>query len=260
VRVCILGNSVAFRIRPPRDPARPDERTYAEWLMQDGHEVLVAAGAGILLTEAFATVDDRVVSWFPDVVILNFGVVELAHRQTPRWLNNRTIVNYYLNDVFARPYEFDTPASRSRLAVWRGLNATARRLNSLLGFKWQWLPHARFLIVLEHTIQVILKETAARVIVLGVAPSSDRVERILGGSVDAFRVANEEMAALATRYADRVKFLSAEEYLGGGSPDLLVPDGVHFSAAGHRAAACAIRSAIGDVAPRARAARADVAS
>lgn len=247
MKVCVLGNSVAFRIRPPRDPSRPDERTYAEWLEQYGHRVRVVATAGVLFSEAFATLDDRVVTWFPDAVVLNFGVVELALRRTPRWLNNRTIVNYYLSDVFSQSYTFETIPARLRMTVWRLLNGVVRRVNERLGVAWQWLPRDRFLEVLDRTVQVVLKETGARVILLGIAPCSDRVERILGGSVDAFREANGAMSALATRYGERVTFLSPEQYLGGGDPDELVPDGVHLSAAGHRAVAHALRRVLSGV-------------
>ena len=92
MRITILGNSVALRMRPPRSD--PGDGTYAEWLSRQGHDVRTVASAGTLLSEAFATLDSDVVATFPDCVIINYGVVEVCYRRTARWINNRTLINY----------------------------------------------------------------------------------------------------------------------------------------------------------------------
>jgi len=235
----VLGNSVALRIRPPREG--PEERTYAEWLRQDGHEVTVVAQAGVLLEEAFATVEDDVIARFPDCVIINHGVVEACARQTIRWLNNRTIRNYYLNAVLGRPYEFDSWSSRLSQLWWRGLNGSARRLAALLGLRWRWTGPDRFLEVLETTVKVILKETSARVVLLGINPTSARIEGQLTGSVEAIRSANASMRELGGRLGARVTFLDPHKCLGDQPAGEAVPDGIHLSATAHRHTAGALR-------------------
>lgn len=242
MRIVVLGNSVAVRIRPPREDSQ--ERTYAEWLRENGHEVSVVAQSGVLLEEAFATLEDAVVTRFPDWVIINHGVVEVCPRQTIRWINNRTIRNYYLNSVLGRPYQYDSPVSRIGHLWWRVLNGGIRRLASLIGLRWRWSSPDRFLRVLEQTIRVILKETGAKVAVLGINPISARVEGQLPGSADAIVAANAAMQGLSGRMGPRVRFLAPDLYLG--DPAVMVPDGIHFSAAAHRRIAETLLSLLAD--------------
>ena len=238
MNVCIFGNSVTLRIRPPRSAA--GEATYAERLRAHGHDVTVVARAGVLLSEAMATLEDDVVTRFPDWVIVNHGVIEVCTRQTVRWINNQTIVNYYLNAGFARPFVFGTPWDRLRSFGWRALNASIRTASGLVGARWQWLPTPLFLRALEKTLDVVLKETAARVIVLGINPCSPRVERILPGSREAIADANAAMLALASRRGPRVVFFDPASVLDATRLEELVPDGIHFSAEGHARVAAAL--------------------
>jgi len=243
MRICVFGNSVALRIRPPR--TNPLERTYAEWLREDGHEVSVIARAGVLVAEAFATIEDDVVSRFPDYVIINHGVVEVCLRQTVRSLNNRPIVNYYLNSVFARPYIFATASSRIERVVWRVANAVTRRISSALGLRWQWMRVDRFIEVLDRTIALIVKETSARLVVIGINPCSLRVERQLRGSFAAIAVANTAMADLCGRFGERVTFIDPGVAFEEAPLEEMVPDGIHLSSEGHRRMALLLSSLIG---------------
>jgi hypothetical protein len=232
MRICVFGNSVALRIRPPRSKAQ--DRTYAEWLREDGHDVTVIARAGALMAEAFATIEDDVVSAFPEYVVINHGVVEICLRQTIRSLNNRPITNYYLNSVFARPYVFGTSLARLEGLVWRVINGGMRRLNSALNFRWQWMPVDRFIEVMDRTIALILKETSARIVVVGINPCSPRVEQRLQGSAKAISVANTAMVDLCERFGRRVTFVDPAVAFEGACPEEMVPDGIHLSAEGHR--------------------------
>lgn len=242
LRIVVLGNSVALRIRPPRDI--PGERTYAEWLRHDGHEVTVSARGGVLLSEAFATLEDDVICRFPDWVIVNHGVVEACPRRTVRWINNRTIENYYLNAPLGRPYSYANSMTRARQLLWRLANGSIRRLAGLLGLRWHWASPARFLEVLERTIGVILKETHAEVIVLGLNPASGRVEEQLPGSIAAIGAVNSAMARMSGRLGPRVRFVDPHQYLSGLPAERVVPDGIHFSAEGHHLTAERLRAVL----------------
>lgn len=231
-RVCVFGNSTGFRMRPPRKA--PEDRTYSEILLQNGYEVRNVSMAGVTLDEAFAYLDDDVVTWFPDAVIVQFGVVEVCLRQTHRGLTNLAIRNYYRNRVFASPYDFPTSLQRLGVFVVRAINGITRRLCALLGLKWQWLPLGKYLRVMEDTIEVVLKETPADVLVLAINPCSDRIERILAGSADQIGAANQAMRTLCAKWANRVRFIDVPLLLSRERLEVCVPDGIHLSALGHR--------------------------
>ncbi len=232
LRVVILGNSVALRVRPPR--ATADEGTYAEWLRRLGYDVRVVARAGVVAGEMFRTLEDDVVTAFPDRVILNLGVVEVCTRRTVRWLNNRPIRNYYLNAVLGTPFVFPSRASRVMDLAWRLVNGLTRRGAALAGLEWQWLPLPRFRQVLSSLIEVLLKETGAGIVVLGINPTSPRINERLPGSPEAIAKANAVLEALCGELGPRVRFLAPTACFGDLPLELAVPDGIHFSAGAHR--------------------------
>jgi len=118
MKICVLGNSVGLRIRPPRSDR--SEMTYAEALESKGYLVRNLSRAGVMLNEAFAFLEEELITFFPDAVILHFGVVEVCYRQTFRWPNNQAIENYYMNRIINRPNRFNTPF---RTAYRYGLRA-----------------------------------------------------------------------------------------------------------------------------------------
>jgi len=232
MKICVFGNSVAFKMRPPR--ANHGELTYGELMERDGHQVANVSRAGVTLGEMFATLDDDVVTRFPDVVILQFGVVEVCKRNTWRYLNNLGIQNYYLNRVFDSAYLSDTLTNRSVRLCVRIANAVWRRSADMLGLRWQWMSSRDFLEVLNATLAVLIKETSAKVIVAGLNPCSARVERLLTGSVAALQQMDEALKAAAKARGPRVLFADVRAALKDHNLDECVPDGVHFSHRGHR--------------------------
>jgi lysophospholipase L1-like esterase len=100
--------------------------------------------------------------------------------------------------------------------------------------KWQWLSTERFIEVLSAVVQVVQKETGAAVIVVGITPCSERVERQLKGSGEAIREANERMLRLCARMGPRVSYLDPGSFLTPDNYEAMVPDGIHFSSEGHR--------------------------
>ena len=238
MKICIMGNSVGFKLRPPRQSA--SEMTYSEILETQGHHVRNISKAGVMLNEAFALLDDELITFFPDLVIIHFGTVEVCYRQSLRWLNNRCIRNYYLNHVYARHYTFDGPVQRLLGFINAGLNFATREAAEFVGLKWQWLSEQKFSTVLRATLQSILKETRARIIVIGITPCSPRVERILKGSGERIQAANLAMQELVAQFPKRTCYLDPCVFLNEENLPTLAPDGIHFSAAGHRLMADAI--------------------
>jgi hypothetical protein len=242
MKICILGNSVSLRMRPARNIST--DLTYSEILEARGHSVKNVSKAGVMLNEAFAYLDDEVISFFPDLVIIHFGVVEVSYRQTVRWLNNFVIQNYYLNRVFSRSFRLDSLSWRFASLFIRAANFVTHRVASFFEFKWQWFPTKDFLAVLRSTIDVILKETGATVFLVGISHRGLRVEKTLQGSAEEITAANEIVQRLSPSYGRRVQYLDPNRFLQLGAADDLIPDGVHFSARGHRLMADEILAAI----------------
>lgn len=232
MKICILGNSVAIKMRPPRSGA--DELTYPERLQASGHDVHNASMAGVFLSEQFAFLDDDVLTCNADAVILHHGIIEVYFRRTMRAPNNAAILNQYRNRVLGQGYTYDTATSRLRRFPVRALNAATRRLAQLLGLRWQWQRPDDFMTVVTQVVGLILKETAARMIIVGITPPSAGTEADLPGLGEEIARLNERLRAEAVRYGSRVQFVDVTALLRDGDHSRLVPDGIHFSATAHR--------------------------
>jgi GDSL-like Lipase/Acylhydrolase family len=233
MKILVVGNSVGFKIRPPR--FRPEDGTYAELLERAGHSVVNVSMAGAFLSEQFSLLDDDVLTEHPDVVILHHGVIEVFFRRTIRSWNNAGITNQYRNRVLRQGYSTGAP----RLAV-RAINALTRRLAAAFGWRWQWQSPDVFLRVVEATAALILKETGARLVIVGITPPSASAEAELPGLGGEFARVNERLRDCAAALGDRAGFLDVEALLSAESHAEMVPDGIHFSAAGHRRVADAL--------------------
>jgi len=214
--------------------------TYSEILELHGHLVRNVCRSASMLNEAFAYLEEDVLTFFPDVVILHYGIVEATNRRTFRWTNNRAIVNYYTNRLFARTFTFDTLPNRVCHLFFRAFNSGMRRLATRLGVQWQWLPTPRFLVVLKAILEQIMKETHAVIIVIGVAPCFDHDDNMTQSTLKNILHLNEGMRAVCAQYPNRVRYLDPGSFVRECDMSALVPDAVHFSAEGHRRLADAV--------------------
>lgn len=242
MKICILGNSVGFKIRPPRNG--PGEVTYSEILEKAGHNVRNVSRAGVTLGEAFGLLDEDVLTFFPDVVIVHHGVVEVCQRRTVRSWNNAAIPNVYLNSVFRRRHQFNDAGFKIANVFWRSLNWATRVVAAAIGLKWQWQAPRLFVETLKATCHLILKETSASILVLGITPCSSRVQRILPGSAEAIVETNRLLRQLCEELGPRVRFVETETWMSEADLPRLSPDGIHFSAEGHSVMAQKIKPAL----------------
>ena len=238
MKVLIVGNSVGFKIRPPR--AQPDDGTYAELLARAGHDVVNVSMAGALLSEQFGLLDDDVLTEFPDAVILHHGIIEVYFRRTIRVCNNAGIANQYRNRVLRHGYTSAAP----RLAI-RVINGLTRRIATAFGWRWQWQSPEVFLGAVEATAGLVLKETSACLVIVGITPPSARAEADLPGLGHEIARVNERLRNCATALGARARFLDVAALIAGESHAEIVPDGIHFSADGHRRVAGALLGLIG---------------
>lgn len=232
MKVCVVGNSVGFKVRPPRQAV--DDLTYSELLQRDGHEVRNVSKAGVMLAEQFGLLDDDVITYFPDVVILHHGIIEVFHRQTVRRWNNAAILNQYRNQVAFAPYRGSSPWSRSVNLGWRAVNGVTRRIAGLTGRSWQWQSTQAFLQVMRATSDLLLKETPARLFVVGITPPAPKAELDLPGLTQSIAHANDGLRQLCLDLGARAEYVDVPALLRGHAHEELVPDGIHFSALGHR--------------------------
>jgi lysophospholipase L1-like esterase len=229
MRICILGNSVGLRIRPPRR-ARTD-RTYSEWLMLD-HEVFNCCRAGTVIGEQFRSLEEDLLSRFPDVAIINFGIVEIFDRQTIRRINNFPIRNYYNNSVYQRDFR---PRAGILDFTARGMNYMTRLIASRFGVAWQWVRIEDYLAALRYLCDIAVKETHATVIIFALPIFPAGSEKYSVTTNEHSRRVNACIRAWADESGGRIRILPTDSL----TPDSLrhqriMPDGIHFSGLGHR--------------------------
>lgn len=237
-KIAIIGNSVTIKMRPKR--LSKIDKTFAELLSDDGYQIHNYGRAGSIITESFRYLDDEVISIFPNYLIVVYGVVEAFPRRTFRYLNNFNIINYYNNKNFRRNYVSPGKISTVRIIV-RLINGFVRKLAGLLRLQWFWLSQRVFADAVEAMCTSVLSETSSDIIIVGIskiAQGSGKYTRETESSINAFNSILMTQAARSSRvsYIDVTASLSEEQLIAA------CPDGIHFSASGHRLLYEAIKS------------------
>lgn len=228
-RVVVLGNSVALVARPPREKKGPT--TYPELLPGLLGERGVPCEL-VNVSERYLTVDGaledlerRVVALSPDLVILNYGVVEAAPRIVPR------PVYFFINRP---PYRTSLPRRifcRAASAAERYL--APRLLRAFGGFRW--VGPALFAECLAAIVDRLWKECRCHTVVMNIPEPNDRMESLLPGIRSSTEEYNRIMQQACTRRTAHL--LDAASLVRAGGAEAFCPDGVHFSAEGHKAVA-----------------------
>ena len=224
MKITVIGNSVALRVRPPQ--AFPENKNYT-CLIRSRLSCNIRNEARGALTIAQVVKDlDFYISTFPDWYIINLGVVESCSRESPYW--------------FYRIAMSKSKGLMYRTANWiyRFFFAKFRRELTNLRFRRSWLSQRKFRWYFDVLIKLLLKETNARIIVLGINLSNDRVETLLPGS----RKKNQEYDAImreACNYYGQT-FIDVSKLESGSH----YPDGVHYNVKGHEIIASYIADAI----------------
>lgn len=241
--IVILGNSVPLKIRPPRCDA--DDCTYAESLRERGWLVENRSCAASTITEAFHCFDDNVLSVQPDYLTIHYGIVEACFRQLPRKLHYATFRNIYPNRILGRDYQPRCGLTYVRVLSARIACWLVERVAKLCGIRWRWVSDVVFLGCLHDIIRLTMKETHAHVVIVGISPCGERIQRHLPGTSESIATLNEKMRDLACSYLPRVRYLDVCALFRGRRLDELVPGGIHFSGEGQRIMAEAMASIVG---------------
>ena len=216
-KVIIVGNSVALRIRPPRQ--NEDDLSYAEILDNNLPTAMVinrAVGATVMPHQSIWV--DEMIGYHANCYILNYGVVDACSRSVPRWMwdfiNNDNPQRGFIMKVIRFLCGFFEKKFRRTLTVIRGKRGWTRR--PAFAFKY------------EKMLKLIQKDSIAQIICIGINRPSSRIERFLPGSVRNVQRYNEVIRQLATKY-NSVYVETFYDF-----DESYIPDGVHFNAEGHR--------------------------
>jgi lysophospholipase L1-like esterase len=211
--IAVIGNSVAMRVRPPMD--FPENKNYSVLLRDDGFQMQNLAKGGNTIKSALKELDS-IVSAFPDIYILNFGVVDASNREIPRWFFN--LVNSSGQAWYNRFSSF----------IYNGFIKRIRRQLVFLRGKRPWVRKKAFRKYLTYMLDRLQKETNANIIGLSINLANDRVEKALPGSRKNHRAYNKILSEALK--GKRCTFLDLTDL----ESEKYYPDGVHFSAEGHK--------------------------
>jgi lysophospholipase L1-like esterase len=221
IKITIIGNSVALRVRPPEKYPHNENYTlllnkklkkkYPDLFFQIDN---FSKGASTI-KDKFTSVDDFV-SRLPDIYILNIGVVDACTREIPRWFS---LLLSSGNTGFA-------------INFFRWINSRLLKKHSaffvrLRGMK-TWVSERNFQEYFTKFIDVLIKDTNAKIIAIPINIADSRVERKLPGSKknqNRYNHIIKEIIESRGQYLIDVSTLESREHY---------PDGVHYSASGHK--------------------------
>lgn len=229
LRVHVLGSSASVLVEPHHGPR--DGGTYGEQLAAR----LTGAGVPTSVSHAgtwFGRICDTIPRYerdvrdhFPDVLVVNYGVVECQSDVLPTWLVRHAT-------TWHRTSRLGTSAYRGRLVppAWRALRAYQRRVSGHDSVTHRLRPK-RFVADLTRTIDLVRKDCGSLVLLLDIDPPGPRVEHWLPGTGERAAAYNGLLAQVAAGYDDTVRLVRAGAQLT--DPATQLPDGLHRSPEGH---------------------------
>jgi len=220
VSVVVIGNSVGIRVRPPLPV--PENLNYSqllEGMISDMSDDLVGHVENMsyhaqLIRDVEGSMETYITK-LPHFYILNLGVVDASTREIPLWYyhiqeNKGSIRGKILSMVHTHVIS----RNRKFFVKLRGRNS--------------WVKPDAFSSSYDRVLEILRKETNARIIAMGINPGTRRIEESLPGSLKKYILYSERIKLITEKhgqvYMDMGDFLTHEDH----------PDGIHFSAGGHR--------------------------
>jgi len=231
LKISVIGNSVAMRVRPPQQYPYNNNYTYLlEKSLNDVQEdysfqVNNLAYGGELVREAIYNID-KIIRVYPNYYILNFGVNDASTREAPHWFYKlaNTIVKNWYEYIFSGIYA-------NLFKKYRPFFVKIRRYRS-------WISEKDFINQYDILVATLIKDTNARIISLPINNANDRVEKQLPGSAAKYIKYNEHIKNITNKYnqifIDTNSFINQSEY----------PDGIHYSHKGHKLLAIKLKEII----------------
>jgi lysophospholipase L1-like esterase len=242
--VVIAGNSETVMVVPAR--SRRTDGTASEQL----GPLLEEAGIPADVTNIgqwFSTIvelrrryEHSLRNQFPDVVVLQFGLIESQPNVVPTWLS-RNLQGWNRS---SHPVAIGYHEQIGRRA-WKLLREVQRQacLHDVPTYR---LSPARYERELQRLITMIRDEIGSLVLVMDIDPCGDRVQHWIPN----MRERQDRYQAIQQRvvdgFDDNVRLVEHSKTIAPTQLTELKPDGIHRSAAGHRRTAQMIRDEIVD--------------
>jgi hypothetical protein len=228
VNALVLGNSVARIVAPARSSA--DDLTYAGWLARlTGARVENESRWYELLDDGSARFQAELRPRMPDVVVIDYGVVECQPSLLPTWLSRHAMTWDQGLGPVARVYR-----GQVLRRLWPVLRWWQRWSSAKAGTRTWRLPPRRFAASMHRLIEVARHDKAV-VLVLDLPPFGSRMEHFLPGLEPRRAIYDETMASVVSSFADPdVRLVRRSAVSAELGVDATVPDGLHLSPAAHR--------------------------
>lgn len=243
LRIVVVGPSVGYFVRPTRTQLA--EGNYAErlelLLNESGIPASVTNSAGwfLLVHEAFQQIEDLVLRHSPDVVITNFGMGECQPKIIPTSL---------LRWLFTWKPKSHLPSRVARKVFLKRISKAyagwGPKIIAALPRTPYRLSPARFELELGRFVAVIRKERRALVLMVNASPAGAKLEATLPGTDRRAQEYNAITARVAEGHDREVEVIDARAIVLEAGQDVAAPDGIHFSAEGHRLIAEALHHRI----------------
>lgn len=249
LRVVVIGNSCVFLTVPAAYGL--DDDPYPGWLRELLHERGVEATVAVhsqwhtTVTEALPRFETWVRDELPDVVVMNFGIVDAQARVLPTWLLRNTMT--WLPGSGALAYRYRrrvVPLLRPRVRAWQRFWA------GRVGPRWSRVRPSVFERAMARMLHLCVRQCNAHVIVLDIDRTNDVLLSWMPGLQERVDRYNEILAkVVAAEPNGRATLLRTSEVVAA-DPDRLLPDGIHRSADGHRLVAARLADEIVRLGPQ----------
>ena len=236
MKITVLGNSVGLRVRPPENP--PANLTYSEkiekTLNRPERPCLVTNNCigRSTIREVLNRSDDNY-NTFPDFYILNIGITDACSREIPLWLSNMLHGNR------------TSLLRRIMMGVYVYFIAPRRRLLTKLRFKKGWTKPQKFNYWYKLLIKDLLKNSNAKIVLVGINKCSERIEIELPGTMKRIDIFNDIIKSISAQNRSRMTYIDTAELDLSIEQDL--PDGIHYSSSGHSKIADKLTQVIEDL-------------
>lgn len=230
LRVHVVGNSAAVMVEPEHGPR--DGGTFGEQLPG----VLAARGVPCIVTnsgtwmsrinEHLPRYETDIRNHFPDVLVINFGMLEAQPAVLPLRLARHVLTWERSSRPLALRYrEHVVPP------LWRGLRRFQRWASAHDGGRTHRLGPQRFATDVRRLVDLVRKDCGALVLVLDIDPAGERVEHWLPTTGERVRSYNRILAEVTASYDEHVRLVRAGAAISDPATEL--PDGLHRSSAAH---------------------------
>ena len=231
-RVAVLGNSVPILIVPPR-PSR-EEGTFPERLQrlldERGLDVEVRNESRLfdLLPNGWRRFQQQLIPWSPDVVVVNYGVIEMQPNVVPTWLNRHLTTETVGGKGPVAVYK-----RRVVPKVWPPVRELQRWSSGKVGTRTWRLPPQRLGAELRRIVDVARKDLML-VLVNDVHAPGDRLRHFFPGIERRHAIVQEVLADTVDSFRDPdVRLVPVSQVSAKLGEVEGLPDGLHLTSAGH---------------------------